>query len=101
MVWFCGTSSIANVDMQDLSFVETKNLLIDLDVDTYSIPYRCIAKDAGRTIMMAFFFDSESNILYTDPSIKDPDTYTLKEIFPSCKKIDFEIYYFFFLKKLP
>ena len=95
MIWFCGTSSIANLDMQKFAFVESKGLLIDDGPQAYSIPYRCVAKNSGRTLLLAFFLNSESNILYTDPQITDPDNYTLKEIFPSCKaknytgKIDF------------
>ena len=67
VVWFCGTSSIAIVDFNNIKPVYIDNLIPYYDSRNFGVATRCVAKDQGSSIFVVYVMN---NLFYISAFFK-------------------------------
>lgn len=84
LVWFCGTSSIAIVDTNSMVVTELPQALPSLSPTAFGLAMRCVAKDNGRIVLVAFVIENTWSLSYYEQGM-EPDNHLLTDVLPSCK----------------
>jgi hypothetical protein len=82
-IWFSGTSSLCVVDLSTLNVTEIKGFLPQISDETFGVAMRCVAKDMGNVIIVAFVIENTWSIAYYQTGI-EADNHLLEEILPRC-----------------
>lgn len=83
MIWFAGTSTICVVDLSTLNVFPIEGFLPQIDDQVFGIAMRCVAKDMGNVIIIAFIIDGMWSFAYYESGI-EPDNHLINEILPRC-----------------
>lgn len=64
---------------------EIEGMLPHLSDSDFGVAMRCVAKDMGSSIVVAYIIDDMWSFAYYEQGI-EPDNHLLNDIIPSCKK---------------
>lgn len=82
ILWFCGTTSIGIVSLQDLSYNEIKNFLPTYGTNKDGIAIRGIMKDGGKSILVLFIVENQNCLAFLGDGNQEPDIYFVEDILP-------------------
>lgn len=85
ILWFCGTTSLALVNLKDLSYVELKNFLPSHGKGQDGIAIRGVMKNAGKELLVFFIVDNQPCLAYFGPGLSEPDIHFVEDCLPTCK----------------
>ena len=86
VVWFCGTSTIAVVDFNNLKPLYIENFIPYFDARNFGVATRCVSKDQGRAIF-AIYVMNNSFYIATYFKGHKPKNKKVKEILPNFGKV--------------
>lgn len=86
ILWFCGTTSIAIVNMQDISFNEIKYFLPEHN-GKQGVPIRGVLADGGKRILINFILENVSSLAFYGDGTSEPDIYLLGDVLPKCRTL--------------
>jgi len=82
IVWFCGTSTIAIVDLSNGAPRFINELVPDLGDGLAGIPLRAVAKNNGSQLLVSFVLDNMHSFAYYEDGMVEPDNHILSDIIP-------------------
>jgi hypothetical protein len=86
IIWFCGSSEITIVNLQDLKMTEYKNFLPSLGPGKDPVALRSIMRNGGETLVVSFMVDNTFGVAYQHKSLKEPNIYLLADVAPRCRR---------------
>lgn len=85
ILWFNGTTSVAVVNLKDLSYAELKNFLPSHGKGQDGIAIRGVMKNGGKDILVFFIVENQPCLAYLGSGLSEPDILFVDEKLPSCK----------------
>lgn len=87
ILWFCGTSSIAEYNLQDMSFKEYKYFLPRNGPGKESLALRGVTRSNGKSILIFFIVDNQPALSYYSDDTQEPDVYFVDDVLPNFQNL--------------
>lgn len=71
------------VDTNSMVVTELANALPSLSPTAFGLAMRCVAKNNGRVVLVAFVIENTWSLSYYEQGL-EPDNHLLADILPSC-----------------